>query len=347
MRSGRHSCQRVLSNIHEYRLKLSLRLPKIQPRPPCPPKIYQKLYKFLEATLLTGTRRSAAIRASSRLDSNLRTSTVNPKTPTKSTQSANPARTKRIAETQETTEGEPTTIELASKRRTPNKALPATKLTRNRASRNRGPLVEPPQWTMPAIRRLCDKLNAPSAPHHVFAGVSSILALVSPDEIEIKDKPSNALNNVPVLIMVVFFAVYARLAAAETPVAVFMEQQATGFEILNSFAGGRAAKNEISQREDFETLLLAMSQRGWTHMDWFENVKRGAGLELGSPGGYVGGDDDDEIAAEQDFTSNLRDRYGEEKDQLQAGLGTMVRHPLTNYIEVNSYVPDARSTRLP
>lgn len=196
---------------------------------------------------------------------------------------------------------------------------------------------------MPAIRRLCDKLNAPSAPHHVFAGVSSILALVLPDESQRNAKLDSALNNIQVLIMVVFFAVYARLAAAETPVAVFMEQQETGFEILNSFAGGGAAENEKNQREDFETLLLAMSQRGWAQMDWFENIKRGAGLELESPGGYEGDEDDDGIAAEQDSTSNLRDRYGEEKDQLQAGLGTMVRHLLTNDIEVNSHVPDARS----
>lgn len=280
----------------------------------------------------------------------MRISPANPKTPTKSTQSVHPAGTKRIAETQETTEGETTTTELTSKRRTPNKALLARKSTRNQASRKRGPLIEPPQWTMPAIRRLCDKLEAPSAPHHVFAGVSSILALLLPEEIENKAKLGSALNNIPVLIMVVFFAVYARLAAAETPVAVFMEQQATGFEILNSFAGGGAAENEKSQREDFETLLLAMSQRGWAHMDWFENIKRGAGLEIGSPGEYEGdeGDEDDGgIAAEQGSTSNLRDRYGEEKDQLQAGLGTMVPHLLTNFIEVNSYLPDARSTRLP
>lgn len=147
--------------------------------------------------------------------------------------------------------------------------------------------------------------------------------------------------------MVVFFAVYARLAAAETPVAVFMEQQETGFEILNSFAGASAVENEKNRREDFETLLLAMSQRGWAQMDWFENIKPGAGLELESPGGYEGDEDDDGIAAERDSTSNLRDRYGEEKDQLQAGLGTMVRHLLINDIEVNSYFPDARSGGLP
>lgn len=277
----------------------------------------------------------------------MRTSPANAEPSTKATQSTHPAGTKRIAETQETIEGKTATTVLTTKRRTPNKAPLATKSTRNRASRKRGPLIEPPQWTMPAIRRLCDKLNAPSAPHHVFAGVSSILALVLSDEIQIKAKLDSALNNIPVLIMVVFFAVYARLAAAETPVAVFMEQQETGFEILNSFAGGGAAENEKNQREDFETLLLAMSQRGWAHMDWFENIKRGAGLELESPGGYEGDGDDDGIAAEKDSTSNLRDRYGEEKDQLQAGLGTMVPHLLTNDIEVNSYLPDARSGRPP
>lgn len=344
MRCETNSFPTVRSNIHEYRLKLSLRLPKIQPRPPCPPKIYQKLYQFLDATLLTGTRRSTGTRASSRLDSSLRSSPANPKSPTKSTQSSHPAGIKRIAEIQERTEGATTTTEITSKRRTPNKALPATKSTRNQASRQSGAVIEPPQWAMPAIRRLCDKLNAPSAPHHVFAGVSSILALELSDETQIEAKLGSALKNIPVLIMVVFFAVYARLTAAETPVAVFMEQQATGFEILNSFAGSSAVENEKSQSENFETLLLAMRQRGWARMDWFENIKPGAGLELEIPGGYEG--DEDGIAGEQDSTSNLRDRYGEEKDQLQAGLGTMVRHLITCYIEVNSYVPDARPTRL-
>lgn len=344
MRFETNSGKLVRSNIHEYRLRLSLRLPKIQPRPPCPPKIYQKLYKFLDATLLTGTRRSAVIRVSSRLDPNLRSSPANPKTPTKSKRSAHPAGTKRIAATQETIGERTTTTELTSKRKTPNKALPATKSTRNGVSRQRGAPIEPPQWTMPAIRRLCDKLNAPSVPHHVFAGVSSILALVLPDEIQIEAKLGSALKNIPVLIMVVFFAVYARLAAAETPVAVFMEHQATGFEILNSFAGSGAVENEKSQSEDFETLLLAMRQRGWAQMDWFENIKLGAGLELESPGGYGG--DEDEIAPEQDSSSNLRDQYGEVNGQLQAGLGTMVRDLLTNYIELNSCVPDARTTRL-
>lgn len=275
----------------------------------------------------------------------MRNSLTNPKTPFKSTQSSRPAAIKRIAETQETTEGESTTTELTSKRRAPSKALPARKSTRNRALGQRSALIEPPQWTMPAIRRLCDKLNALSAPHHVFAGVSSILALVLQDEIQIEAELNSALKNIPVLIMVVFFAVYARLAASETPVAVFMEQQATGFEILNSFAGSGAVENEKSQSEDFETLLLAMRQRGWAQTDWFENIKPGAGLELESLGGYAG--DEDGIAGEQDSTSNLQDLYGEEKDQLQAGLGTMVRHLLTNHIEVHSYVSDARSTRLP
>lgn len=274
----------------------------------------------------------------------MRSSPANPKTLTKSTQFSRPAGIKRIAETQETTEGESTTAELTSKRRTPNKALSARKSPRNRASGQRSALIEPPQWTMPAIRRLCDKLNALSAPHHVFAGVSSILAFVPSDEIQIEAELGSALKNIPALIMVVFFAVYARLAAAETPVAVFMEQQAIGFEILNGFAGSGAVGNEISQSEDFETLLLAMSQRGWAQMDWFENIKPGAGLELESLEGYKGGEDG--IVGEEDSTSNLRDRYGEDKDQLQAGLGTMVRRLLTNYIEVHSYVPDAGSTRL-
>ncbi|KAL8913899.1 MAG: hypothetical protein Q9171_001392 [Xanthocarpia ochracea] len=40
------------------RLKQKIGLPKIHPRPPCPPKVYQKLYRHLDSALLAGARRT-------------------------------------------------------------------------------------------------------------------------------------------------------------------------------------------------------------------------------------------------------------------------------------------------
>lgn len=178
---------------------------------------------------------------------------------------------------------------------------------------------------MPVIRLLCQKLGAPAAPHHIFAGVSSILTLPAPVEPITTGTLIDATKKIPALIMVGFFTVYARLTAMETPVEKFMDQKKKGFEILEEYLGQHALKEDNIKDEDFEELILAFKDRGWTQMDWFENITQGAGLgldriveeyrEAGSENGE---------STQQDNILDLYDQKDDEKDYLQAGLGTMV-----------------------
>lgn len=310
------------------RLKHSLGLPRIQPRPPCPPRVYQKLYKILDTTLLAGTKRS---RDAPRLNlADAKSSPARPKAPTKLSAWKTWSAESRLLNEEDLTSAP---LSLLKRQNSPIKsATIVSKVARKQACDHPKARAEPAGWAMAAIRSLCQRLDAPLAPHHVFAGVSSILALPPPTEPDFKAKQEHALHNQPALIMVVFLAVYARLAAEETPVGKFIYQQATGFEILSGFVGPRAAETEITQSKDFETLLLAFKESGWAQMDWFENITAGAGLGLDSNiRDGVGTALENGPATQTQSFFQFQDQFGVETDQLQAGLGTMVRYLPPNH----------------
>lgn len=285
------------------RLKQSLELPKIQPRPPCAPKVYQKLYRFLDTTLLAGTRRSTRAPVAKRVESALKSSPPKPKTPSKAIafEQANP---------------------------------------RTRASRPVTTVIEVPEWVMPAIRLVCRKLGAPSAPHHIFAGVSSILALPQMHEPKANQRSRNPLKNLSALIMVIFLIVYARLAAVKTPPDIFLKQKTVGFEVLRDCLGEEAAEESTSNDTDFNELIIATKNKGWTEMDWFENITPGAGLGLVNAGDEEAEVDSNNRGVIQDESGLVFQDYDEqERNFLQAGLGTMVHNYQLDWsllIETNS-----------
>ena len=130
---------------------------------------------------------------------------------------------------------------------------------------------------------------------------------------------------IPALIMTVFFTVYARLSAIETPVDKFMDQKKRGFGILKDYMGQEAVGEYKIKDSDFDDLILAFRDKGWTQMDWFENITPGAGLgldhviEKSRESGL-----ENEEATQQESILSSHDLDGNEKDYLQAGLGTMV-----------------------
>ena len=121
-----------------FRLKQHLNLPRIEPRPPCPPKVYQRLHQYLDRELQVGTRRSG--------------------------RGSNTPRRQRSTRTYES----PT-------KRSPHKSQHQTLTARPRISTK--PVSEPesPAWVLPVIRKLCKETGAAAAPPHLFAGVLSIL----------------------------------------------------------------------------------------------------------------------------------------------------------------------------
>ncbi|KAL6719386.1 hypothetical protein ACLMJK_003625 [Lecanora helva] len=128
------------ANIACERLKQTLALPKIRPRPPCPPKVYQRLYKYLDGVLSSGTRRIIRAKNVENPSSHSITAQPEPRTPTKAT---------------------------GARRNLRNTKAPDNSIKDDQSV---------PTWVMPAIRKLCERTSAPAAPNHIYAGVSSILA---------------------------------------------------------------------------------------------------------------------------------------------------------------------------
>lgn len=284
------------------RLKQSLGLPKIQPRPPCPPKVYQKLYKFLDSALPAGTKRHTRALVLNKAELPPKSSSSIPK---------------------------PIVKTIPSKQ-----AIP-----RNRASRRLTAPVQVPEWVMPATRLLCQKLGAPAAPHHIFAGVSSILTLPASTESNNTETSMDATKKIPALIMIVFLTVYTRLTAMETPVDIFMDQKKRGFRILKDYMEQESVEEDEINDDDFDKLILLFGDRGWTQMDWFENITPGAGLGLDrmvEKSREVSSEN--EGATPQESILNFHDLDDNEKNYLQAGLGTMVCYKVIRQSEESSDV---------
>ena len=278
------------------RLKLSLGLPKIEPRPPCPPRIYQKLYKYLDSVLTAGARRSGR-------SSHAREAT--------STPTSSPA-----------------------KLRTPAAAQLKSATPRRKANPQRAIASEVPQWVMPTIRHLCRALGAPAAPHHVLAGVSSILTLPAPRS---DDKAASygglESTNISALIIVVYLLVVTRLTGKEMPAQDFTRLRGLAIAAIRE----SRIKEPIGEVADSEKVVASVQSwmrevgsKGWTELDWFANVTEGAGLGTLEPddGEDVESDPDDDGRNDREAnlivgTMNAAFDDGDMKI-LRPGLGTMV-----------------------
>lgn len=220
---------------------------------------------------------------------------------------------------------------------------------------------------MPAIRVLCEKFGAPAAPPHVYAGVSSILTLAAPIQVQRTDgsvegvegeerssrrrakDPTKRCTKIPALIVAVGLIVYTCLSGKSTPPAEYARQKTLGLDSLRGLvppveavpvgAGqeGEELKeadnddNNLDNPANVDGWLREIRDRGWTQLDWFKNVGQGTGLKVGD-----GGEDEDGEEAHHNGNEEGDDDEGswtvrrgledgvEEKEYLQAGLGTMV-----------------------
>ncbi|KLJ12892.1 hypothetical protein EMPG_12134 [Blastomyces silverae] len=188
----------VCAEIACKRLRKPLKLPPLLGRPPCPPRVYKKIYTYLEQALLksstTGSSRGNAHAAAASPNASA------PNTPRKVTGVSTSLRTpsKNNSPAISTTAN-------GSPLKRPLPTTPARKVTNNSRSKvslhgrgtngvsNKNAMKDAPSWTMPLIRRVCKALATPTAtstplsrpavstflPPHIFAGLSSILSYVS------------------------------------------------------------------------------------------------------------------------------------------------------------------------
>lgn len=174
---------------------------------------------------------------------------------------------------------------------------------------------------MPVIRQLCNKTGAPTAPHHIFAGVSSILA----------SQEQQSAAKILALIVAVQILVTTRLAGTETAPDEYQNRRTLAVEIVNDAARKDDAYMEVVNT-DIDNCMREIMDQKWTKMDWFGNIIPGAGVRLDD-----GAEDDAEDGSNDDeadeggllpVTSKIIGRRDSlERDYLQAGLGTMVRTP--------------------
>lgn len=211
-----------------------------------------------------------------------------------------------------------------------------------------------PKWVMPAIRVLCEELGAPAAPPHIYAGVSSILTLQAPvqkvdnpaknekeqrqSKVRQAKGPIQGDTKIPALIVAVSLLVYTCLSGKSTPPAEYARRKLLSLNALRGHVPQAAVapagagqetqnklddRNNVSEPADVDAWFREIRDRGWTQLDWFKNVGQGAGLGVDEKGPAT----DNEAEEEEEDSWTVRKGFGdnaEEKEYLQAGLGTMV-----------------------
>lgn len=178
---------------------------------------------------------------------------------------------------------------------------------------------------MPTIRQLCRSLNAPAAPHHVFAGVSSILSSLA----QSRRAPT---VSVPGLIIVVFILVTTRLTGVETKPEEFLQLRERAMNEVRSALSDRSIPVSC-ELGDIDECMRQVGEYNWTDMDWFNNIDVGSGV--GTNEGHLSEDDQAVQREEGDNEEGHRilplqmqtvDDLEDDDDPgyLQPGLGTMM-----------------------
>lgn len=162
-------------------------------------------------------------------------------------------------------------------------------------------------------------MGAYAAPHHIFAGVSSILA----------SKEQQSAVKIPALIVAVYILVTTRLAGTGTAPDEYRNRRTLALEVVSDAARKDEASTDVGTG-DVDNCMREIKDQKWTQMDWFGNITPGAGVGLdeGAEDDAEDGPDDGE-REEGDLlpvTTRIVGRRGSlEQDYLQAGLGTMMR----------------------
>lgn len=180
---------------------------------------------------------------------------------------------------------------------------------------------------MPAIRGLCKSFEAPAAPPHVYAGVSSILTIPAPIEQDVDDGHIERLRSMGVeaLVVAVYILVRTRMSGVETDSRGYLAQRDKALTVLREFRskeGSAVVLDPVNVDE-----WMRETRRGhWLEMDWFENIEPGAGVSVEAQGDN-NAFRDSEVEGDEDFIASKHrfDAYTTEQTFLQPGLGTMVR----------------------
>ncbi|KFY28769.1 hypothetical protein V493_02768 [Pseudogymnoascus sp. VKM F-4281 (FW-2241)] len=304
----------VCAHIACERLKSTLNLPPIEPRPPVPPRVYTKLYTYLSSALAARPQRTP--KKVQRLEE-AQPPPSNVKTPTR--RKSNPAST-TAAGLPLPSRPTPSKERALAAYRAPNKGR---KSELSHGGRGR----EIAAWIRPVVRGLCARMEARGATAHVLAGVGSVLTLPTPkpEKGEGKEK-----EKVPALVAAVYVLVHTRLTGKEVNGKEYVALRRSIIAVLKDLRAdeevvGKVEKEEAGEAgwegwmnivgKDVDAWLMQLSARGWVGLDWFENIESGSGVE--------GRETRDEPMEDAEDEDTEEDDDGEEESIM--GLGTMMQ----------------------
>ncbi|KAF2637915.1 hypothetical protein P280DRAFT_406143 [Massarina eburnea CBS 473.64] len=231
------------------RLKKRLNLPSLTPRPPCPPRIYKKLYKYLESTLPAAAPRE-------------------PQTPRKDAAKSAPPSARTTPKTPKTP---------MSATRTPR----STRKVEHTAQ-------EAPDWVMPTIRIVLKAFAYPNAAPHIFTGIVSILPLLARMSAAAAETPGKRPRRAVAapqtsaadvsdarmlgLLAVLLLYVLSRMLDQDISPEQDSEWQGKAVAALLESAAGKDV-SEADLVSEIQYLMPLAAEEGWLQMGWFSNVK--------------------------------------------------------------------------
>ena len=280
-----------LTNWHCYRLKTTLDLPQIEPRPPIAPRLYKTLYAYFDRTLV-----SAGGRKRRRQNDEIEEARPLPQ---------------RHTQTKEQT------LEFRTNR-APKKGL------RYGNSKIDERL---PKWVGPAIRLICKEMNTTKAVPHVYVGVESVWFLPCPDTFRIDRAMEGKL---PALVAVIWSFVVERLSEESVKPSDEVERLKELFKLIKGFRENEEMVKKVGDADEswdgWENLTathykawVAEINNFWLDMDWFNNISMGSGVSR-----EVDEDDEDGVVEEENMSSEKLLRIRKREIANNPGLGRMV-----------------------
>ena len=281
---------RNLANWPCYRLKTTLDLPQIEPRPPIAPKLYKTLYAYFDRTLVSGGGRKRR-----RQNDEIEEARPLPQ---------------RHTQTKEQTLGFRTN-------RTPKKGL------RYGNSKIDERL---PKWVGPAIRLICKEMDTPKAIPHVYVGVESVWLLPCPTT----NRTEKAMEGkLPALVAVIWSFVAERLREKRIKAAEETEQLRAVFKLMKGLRENEEVVKRVGDSdeswESWESLTAAHYKAWvaevndfWLDMDWFNNISVGSGVNRKAD------DDEEDSIVQEELSSEEVLRLRKREIANNPGLGRMV-----------------------
>ncbi|PMD65360.1 uncharacterized protein K444DRAFT_659604 [Hyaloscypha bicolor E] len=333
------------ANLACERLKTTLNLPPIEPRPPLPPRVYSKLYAYFDRTLTTSAARNRAKARSPPSKASSSTIRSSPSKGTSSTSRSTASSKQTQPLPQRLTPGKEKSFENFRKNRTERKGL---KYISNTDKDERIP-----RWVGPTIRLLCREMETPRAVPHLLAGVESVLCLPCPSDPN-GENEKGVEGKIPALIAALWFFVVVKMRGKEGQGKENLARKKMVRDVLVRAKEDEGVKDRVGDEErtwegweeivekDVNAWRKEIVVKGWREMDWFENIEDGCGVD-GEIQSETDDGEDDDVSMSEELGSEFRRRatasmiqekyimtpakkkeYEEWRDMMLAGIDKMI-----------------------